>query len=433
MIALGDKTQSPKLASKRSYRSRLTLLLALTVAAVLLSAVAVMAWHTVRGSGEHAGRFVHAALLSADAALGAESPPEQLQNAGILLRSAAPMDAEQLPAVARRIKTYLRTQLSDARVRVSMNGALPTPLIVIWISSSARPGSWLGIAIEPDRKYLAASALLVLALAAGLVLLAASAMARQLTKPLEQLTLRAPALVAGLTHWQASANQPAEVHALVQALQAAAAQLASVAKERELLLVGISHDLRTPLARLRMALELGDVQDAAQLDALTGDLNEMDQIIGGFLSSARENGLQLPSDVDLNAELSQYVAARRFKWALQVPPNLHTQLPISSFKRAVINVLDNAERHGKAPFALALTSSNGWLNLSITDHGAGIPDSFANDPMRPFKQNGPQRSGNYQSGMGLAIAARLCLRFAGQLEVSSMANPTVVSLRWPLR
>jgi two-component system osmolarity sensor histidine kinase EnvZ len=303
---------------------------------------------------------------------------------------------------------------------------------MVWIAGPRAHGRWVGLVVEPVRERVLGSALLALLFAGVVVALAAGAMARVLTRPLEDLTRRAPDLVTGRDTRPPDRSAPDEVRMLASALSDAARESARLARERELLLAGISHDLRTPLARLSMALELGDAAEPVARAAMRADLDELEALTARFIDLVRDGRDEPAETVDLEAWVRDLLATRPADegWTLRVrAPAAMARVPTLALRRALTNLLDNAVRHGAAPFAVDVDAARGRYAVSVIDHGAGVPADIASDPARPFK---PGAGGSARTGLGVAIAARVAAGLGGNLVYNRDADGAQrATLAWP--
>jgi two-component system, OmpR family, osmolarity sensor histidine kinase EnvZ len=248
------------------------------------------------------------------------------------------------------------------------------------------------------------------------VLLAAGLFARSLTRPLVRLARAAPQLAQGESPDPRIGHEgPREVRELAGALLTASADVRAVARDRALMLAGLSHDLRTPLARLRLALEMLD-GDADLRDGMVGDLGDLDAVIGQFIDYARDGREEALQSVDVVALLGS-VAAQEWSsapWQYQRPDGLQARVRPLALRRAVANLLRNAVRHGAAPFELELGEDAGRLRIRVADAGAGVPPDQLGTLGRPFfRADGAAPGG---TGLGLAVAERVAALHGGGLQ-----------------
>jgi two-component system osmolarity sensor histidine kinase EnvZ len=197
-----------------------------------------------------------------------------------------------------------------------------------------------------------------------------------------------------------------------------ARDLESMERERAMVLAGISHDLRTPLARLRLGLEmLGG--ERATAEGMVADIDEIDAVIGQFLDFAREaNEEQGVRDLEaLAAEVVEGYARRGRQVALErggVPPLRFAQMAL---RRAIANLIDNALRHAGEPVLVRTRRERGAALLEVLDRGPGIPPTEAERLKRPFTRLDAARSGVGGSGLGLAIVERVARAHGGRLDL----------------
>lgn len=301
--------------------------------------------------------------------------------------------------------------------------ATQTPDSQLWIRSARVPGRWIVLSVPSYRQRLLDSTLL-LSLLAGLITWAAAALAaRVLTRPLERLARHASAVLAGAPTTATLQGSPREVRRLAEAIGQAGEQLRATAGERELMLAGISHDLRTPLARLRLALELGDAGDPQRREAMVADLEELDRALEQCLAFVREGRDEAAQPTDLVTVVGQQLALRAQPeaWQLDAPARLPVPVRATLLRRALGNLMDNAERHGAAPFTVTLARSADTLHLAVGDRGAGVPPALLARLGQPFVRADPARGGG-GTGLGLSIAARAAQWHGGELVLANRAG-----------
>lgn len=353
-----------------------------------------------------------------------------LHGIGLPLQSAPPAgpDHSGYP-FPRAIAAHLRTQLGAERVRLQEG---PPPRL--WLALQAPRGRlWMAVELPMQMDRVRDSALLWLAGAALVIGMTATRIAGRLTRPLRALAAQAPALVRGDAPLVAPGQGvPDEVQALAAALAAAGAAQRRAVRERDLMLAGLSHDLRSPLARLRFAIELGDhgggAEDHAGRHAMVSDLEELDALLGQFIAFARggSDAVEAAAEVDLQALKAALHASRRTPtdWHWVLDPALDSvHAPHLGLRRAIGNLLDNAERHGAPPFICALETVTSdrpadaprW-RVRVRDHGPGLLAAQVDALRQPFQRGDPARAGP-GSGLGLAIVDRFALAHGGALRL----------------
>ena len=253
----------------------------------------------------------------------------------------------------------------------------------------------------------------------------------RINRPLRELTRAAAAIGSGKTPAPVPESGPAEIQTLSRAFNQMASDLKRADADRALLLAGVSHDLRTPLSRIRLGVEmLNSEADAALKDGMVQDVEDIDAVISQFLDFARvsgEHGAVAETDLNevVNSVLERYRRqGRRVSARTGALPVLKIQA--LAIQRLLTNLIDNALRHGGEDVEIETAAENGRVRLSVLDRGPGIPAADAERMMQPFTRMNEARS-TAGSGLGLAIvdriakihgaSVRLLARDGGGLEV----------------
>lgn len=255
--------------------------------------------------------------------------------------------------------------------------------------------------------------LLVLLGTTVLVLSTAMILTRRITRPLRLLSEAAERVGKGQEPEPLPETGPAELAALIHQFNRMGHQVAELIANRTTLLAGISHDLRTPIARMQLSLEmLRPSKDGELIDGLKGDLECMNQLIGDALALGRDLEAGRPEPVDLAALADELVTAAhlpeaRMNWSR--PPPCVRETHITSLRRVIGNLLDNALRYGSgAPVTVTLDCSEAKAVVRVLDRGPGIPADQREAVFRPFHRLEQSRSTDTGgSGLGLAIARQL--------------------------
>jgi signal transduction histidine kinase len=190
------------------------------------------------------------------------------------------------------------------------------------------------------------------------------------------------------------------------------------------MLAAISHDLRTPLTRMRLRAEM--IDDGEQRDRMLGDLHEMEEMIGATMAFAREEN---------NEEQSEPVALGRLLDTI-VDDAVETGQPVTkgpiepitarvrprALKRALVNIVENAVRYGDGA-AVSLERSGDEARVRIVDHGPGIPETERDAVLRPFYRCEGSRSRDTGGiGLGLSIASDTIAAHGGRLILSETSG-----------
>lgn len=231
--------------------------------------------------------------------------------------------------------------------------------------------------------------------------------ARQVSRPLKQLSQAA--LQVGQGTWPEPLPETGaqEIVTVTRAFNQMSADLAANEHERALVLAGISHDLRTPLARVRIAAELS--ADESLREGLIADVEQMDEVIQQFLDYARMDETETASPTDLKAlvnEVAQHFSTQAPALSLDLQDLPVIYIRPLLIKRALSNLLDNAIKYGGSKISVQLKLEAGKVVLAVADHGAGIPGAQRETVKRPFVRLESARSNSTGSGLGLAIVER---------------------------
>ena len=259
------------------------------------------------------------------------------------------------------------------------------------------------------------------ALAVALALIGAWFIVSRINQPLRSLT-RAAAQLAGGDRPEPIAEAGAtELRTLARAFNRMTSALLRSESERALLLAGVSHDLRTPLSRLRLGVELLGNTDSALSEGMVQDIEDMDAIIEQFLDFARdESGEAVEANADLNA-IVQAISARyaRRQRPVTAQTNPLPPLPLRplAIQRAIVNLVDNALRYSGTAVEIETRAETGHVVVSVLDRGPGIPPEESQRLLQPFTRLENSRSGAKGAGLGLAIVQRIAAVHGGRIDL----------------
>ena len=268
-----------------------------------------------------------------------------------------------------------------------------------------------------------------------LALLVAWLIVSRVTQPLRTLSNAAREVGQGRHPAPVTINGANELRQLADAFNRMSNDLQQIAVERTEVLAGISHDLRTPLARLRLECEMSIADDEAR-NAVVGDIEQMDAIIAQFLDYARGDSNETPVDTDVNALVAQVIARYlRTDPAPQFTPgNLPDPVHVrpKALSRAIANLLDNARKYGTAPFSVETRRENALLVIDVADCGPGLPESELERLKRPFTRLENARTDASGTGLGLAIVDRIARLHGGTFELTNRPGGGLIArLRIP--
>ena len=324
---------------------------------------------------------------------------------------------------------------------------------VIASSVNQKAGLWIGFVITGDDYWLLTDQerfnpaggktwIIWLVVAAALSLTGAALIARLINRPLKLLSFAASRVREG--DFNASRLDEnvhtGEIREVNIGFNRMAQRLAKVEQDRAVMLAGISHDLRTPLARLRLETELS----VADLDArahMAADIAQLDAIIGKFLDYARPEKDKLTpvvlADV-MQACTYSYKYQNDVQINIQLEDNLLVLADEVELGRIVSNLLENARRYGKSPdtgvarIHIAAISRDKWVLIKIRDHGIGVATEQLTNLTQPFYRGETARTAANGAGLGLAIVDKTVQRMGGAFSLTNAsAGGLAANIRLP--
>ncbi len=297
------------------------------------------------------------------------------------------------------------------------------PERMLWVKVPVQAQDyWVGFSAEGFVLELTDAALAVLAVSVLLALLGAWLIRAGLIRPLRALETAALRVGEGAPQPQVRASMPLELERVARSFNTMAERLDARDSERALMLAGISHDLRTPLTKLWLGVEMLDGHaDAELLARMTRSVEAASRIIEQFIDFARDDAEPV-QDCDVRA-LLQEVAHDTLGGAAQISlaegaAAICLARP-QALRRMLANLLENARRHGLAPVAVRVDRQADMLTIEIVDHGPGVPVAALATLTQPFVRLDAAQAATHGTGLGLAIVERLARAHGGSLELDN--------------
>lgn len=267
---------------------------------------------------------------------------------------------------------------------------------------------WTGFPRQRLRTRPVEGLAVIAGLALLLILASATLLARRITQPLSRLCAAAAEVARGRSPNPLPETGPAELKSLASQFNEMGRQVHELLANRTILLAGISHDLRTPLTRLRLAISMLPADAPGDLTSrMERDIEEMNGLIGQSVDFARNLGAGHPEELDLGRLIGDLVADRpRVIWQPQRP--CWWRLDGLALRRILGNLLENALRYSRDPVEIHLDCGGASPVVSISDWGPGIPEAEREAVFRPYyrlEQSRSRQTGG--SGLGLAVARHL--------------------------
>jgi two-component system, OmpR family, osmolarity sensor histidine kinase EnvZ len=325
--------------------------------------------------------------------------------------------------------------LNDVMLGAPQAPATKVPTVWLALHGEGAP-AWIGFESDLVEARLRERVVIAVLLLFALSLLASAVIARRLARPLEALRAR---IAADDASGGPLPNASAEVEAIDHAWRALRTSLERQERERALLLAGVSHDLRSPLGRIRLAAELLPDSEgiAARRDAIVRNAALADRLVGSFLDHVRSGELALDETVDV-AAVARGVAAQREaddgELQLDMPATLVvTRANAGLIERVIANLLDNAFVHGRPPVRLAVGQAGGHAWIEVLDHGPGIAPDERSQLMQAFARADASRR-QPGLGLGLAVVQRVATRLGGSVtfQLKDKDQTHAVRVAWPL-
>jgi two-component system osmolarity sensor histidine kinase EnvZ len=311
----------------------------------------------------------------------------------------------------------------DDDLAAALQEKLRLPFTMDWTSDSRSvlvraqlPDGVLNIEVPRKRLYASTIYIFVLWLVgtAGLVFAIAALFMRNQVRAIRRLAAAAEAFGMGRDIGAIKPEGATEVRRAATAFNRMQERVRRFLVQRTEMLAGVSHDLRTPLTRLRLALEMMPPREELRQDVaeMTADVEEMERMIGGYLAFARGEGAEQAEPVNLSAVLEEVAASARrsgAEVAVDAPMALTLSLRANAVRRAITNLVDNARRHAHR-VAIAAMPQGQMVYVTVDDDGPGIPPERRESVFRPFESD---TGGG--TGLGLTIARDIVRAHGGEI------------------
>lgn len=325
---------------------------------------------------------------------------------------------------ARRLASELNLRLSDP---VVLRHGGPGQRSGLWVGFVAAGERWWLILPPPrlEPQALPRELWIGLAVTLALVLLIAGWFVRGIVGPLARLGEAVSATGEGASR-TVTPEGPKEVRRLAERHNRMLEQLALAESERREMLAGLTHDLRAPLARLRVRLAL--LENDTERAGLTRDAEDMERIVAQCLIFLRsDEPASVPAAPLLFADAVSNEVARHRELGRPVEMQvdeaaqaMQVAITPGNLQRLLDNLIDNALQHGAPPVEVKIAASGKqWVSLSVADHGAGIAHSDRELALKAFAQIEPARATQGSCGLGLAIVRRIVEGGGGEMALDA--------------
>lgn len=329
--------------------------------------------------------------------------------------SLEPPDTQEEPEqfLARYFKKALeaRYQMPDgATVVVGADGKL-------WVRiNMAQQPLWLSVKSGTTSDPLQ-NLVLVAALTFAIALFAGIALQRHVTRPLKELEDHVRQFHDPNTHTPLPKTGVREIAAVSDAFNQMANRLKLTEADRAVMLAGVSHDLRTPLTKLRLSLDMLHDADEELITSAKRQVDRIETMLVQFLEYARGFDAEELKATSLSALLDSAIKTVDLtgKVNIDLPEDAIVSIRQGALLRALGNLMTNAMRYGKSPVRVSARISGTFFTLEVFDSGTGLEPDQAKALIRPFARGNSARTGD-GTGLGLAIAEQAAIAHGGKLD-----------------
>jgi len=262
------------------------------------------------------------------------------------------------------------------------------------------------------------------------------AIARLINQPLRELSFAASRIREGEFDSRLDENTlTSEIREVNMGFNRMARELAKVEEDRAVMLAGISHDLRTPLARLRLEAEMS-VHDEEARRNMALDIDQLDAIIDKFMDYARPGDVRLvPVHLSnlIDREAATFRDPTQIRITSKVAIDLRVMADETELGRVFSNLLENARRYGRssdtgiANVQVSYVRTGPWVIVSVRDHGPGVAPEKLAALTTPFYRGDAARTAATGAGLGLAIVEKALQRMGGQFELANAPDGGLVA------
>ncbi|KQB06586.1 two-component system sensor histidine kinase EnvZ [Vibrio metoecus] len=305
--------------------------------------------------------------------------------------------------------------------------ALGEESYILWMKIDSLPGQLLRIPLselqEEDFAPLFRNSIIM----ALLIVIGGWLFIRLQNRPLIALEKAAKLVGRGETPPHLPEQGTLEIRSVTRAFNRMSKGIQALEEDRALLMAGISHDIRTPLTRIRLATEMMSPEDSYLAESIISDTEECNQIISQFMDYLKPVNREAFEAVDLN-DIASDVASSEGGYEVRIETDLQADLtpafgnPIA-IKRSLSNLVVNALRYGNGwvKVSSGMTADKKLVWLSVEDNGPGIDPSQVNKVFEPFTRGDTAR-GSEGTGLGLAIVKRIVSQHHGAVSVSNRSQ-----------
>lgn len=360
----------------------------------------------------------------------------------LTIQLATPGDTQVFPREQEDEYVSLDESRFESLLKGRLSQLLHTPDLILASELSGEEGLWIGFSVEDELYWLLVKyrqelfpnlineGLSWLFITLGIALFGAALSVRMLTKPLKQLAHASKQLARGESPSTLPTNSgPTEIVELFSAFNQMAMDLRAAESDREVMLAGISHDLRTPLARMRLELEMSGLEDDER-SGIDGDMDQIEHCIAQLLEYARPTGEAPKEAINISQPILElcerdqvYTESKDGTLVYDITPNIYACIKEINLIRVVGNLIENARRYGRSEdgeltISVKLYPHGNTIRIDVADRGVGVNPREISRLMRPFARGNEARTNVSGAGLGLAICKRLLQSAGGTISLN---------------
>jgi two-component system osmolarity sensor histidine kinase EnvZ len=350
------------------------------------------------------------------------------ESPGVLVAETAPQDADRQGSWFTGYFLHVLSEqygIASPDVLIDREGRVWVRMVAAdqpyWLSLRTLP------ATDPVIGLLLASVIALLAALAGGI-----ALQQWIARPLKRLEEAVGLMSSPSDAYDIAIRSPREIAAVSRALEDMSERLRTAEADRALMLAGVSHDLRTPLTKLRLSLAMMKHADADLVAGAEQNVIRIESMLGQFLDFARGFEAEQTRAVPLRSLLQQAIEifAEPAAVAVDAPADALILVKEAALLRALDNLLTNALRHGRPPIELSARIKDEGLTIDVRDAGHCISPQEARELMRPFARGSAARAGE-GTGLGLAIVDQVAKAHHGKVEFEQDVHTFTARLHFP--
>jgi two-component system osmolarity sensor histidine kinase EnvZ len=374
--------------------------------------------------------LTRAGLISAAGDRRSELLVDLARNEGVRVYPLEPQDQIE-PWPDRQIGQLVEAKLKELLGPRTLVASKVNGDKALWVSFDIEGDQYWLIA-DPKRleRQLGGNWVQVSATAVLLALIGAMLISRLVNRPLANLARSLERLSRGERPSRLRETGPTEISELNRRFNQLAGDLHAMEADRAVVLAGVSHDIRTPLTRLRLEIELSKLDEASK-ESMVEEIDRIDSIVRQFIEFARpaEFAIEVVNVDSVVEQLTRAYTREKADGLLMLQVRLEAGLTWQGntiiLQRILANLLDNAMKYGRsqkdgvARVDLLGRRRGRSIELVVRDQGPGVPDEALERLARPFARLDPERGGVGGSGLGLAVVSRLARRAGGDLALEN--------------